>query len=133
MRILIFLFCLLGPAHAASIYWSDGDSGRLDGVKFRLANVDAPETGSIGNPSGAKCDAELAKGYEAKAFMAALTRDGEIRIDNDYGEDRYGRLVVDLSVNGEDVAAAGVRAGHLKPWPFRNGKAQAPKPDWCPS
>jgi len=34
-------------AEASKIYWSDADSGRLDGVKFRIANKAAPETGSF--------------------------------------------------------------------------------------
>ena len=49
----------------------------------------------------------------------------------DYGEDRYGRLVVDLEANGADVARAGVDAGHLKDWLHIKGRAQYPKPDWC--
>jgi len=49
------------PATAAEpskVYWSDGNSGRLDGMKFRLANIDAPETGSLKQRGGAKCEAE---------------------------------------------------------------------------
>jgi endonuclease YncB( thermonuclease family) len=132
MRILIFLLCLFGEAYAGEIYWSDGDSGRLDGVKFRLANVDAPESGSSGNPAGAKCERARAKGYEAKTYMVELTCVGEVEIERDYGEDRYGRLVADLIANGADPAAACVRSGYLKRWPFKDGQALAPKPDWCP-
>jgi len=94
-----------------SIYWSDADSGRLGKLKFRLANVDAPETGSMKQRGGAK--------------------DKAIRIIKDYGEDRYGRLVVELEANGFDVAKAGVEAGHLKDWLHIKGRAQSPKPDWC--
>ena len=42
----------------SSIYWSDADSGRLGKLKFRLANVDAPETGSMKQRGGAKCEYE---------------------------------------------------------------------------
>ena len=63
--------------------------------------------------------------------MVGFTKDKEIRIARDYGEDRYGRLVVDLTADGVDVAAAGKAAGHLRDWPHKNGRAQAPKPDWC--
>ena len=39
------------------IDWSDADSGRLDGVRFRLRDVDAPETGGVGAAiGGAKCE-----------------------------------------------------------------------------
>jgi endonuclease YncB( thermonuclease family) len=115
----------------SSIYWSDADSGRLGKLKFRLANVDGPETGSLKQRGGAKCEYERELGYEAKAFIVEFTKDKTIKIVRDYGEDRYGRLVVDLEANGADVARAGVDAGHLKDWLHIKGRAQYPKPDWC--
>ena len=114
-----------------SIYWSDADSGRLGELKFRIANKDAPETGSLKQRGGAKCEAERALGYDAKAYMVGFTKDKLIRIERDYGEDRYGRLVVDLSADGEDVGNAGEEAGHLRDWPHKKGRALSPKPDWC--
>ena len=115
----------------SSIYWSDGDSGRLSKLKFRLANIDAPETGSLKQRGGAKCEIERELGYEAKAYIVGFTKDKAIRIVRDYGEDRYGRLVVDLEADGSDVAKAGVSAGHLRDWLHIKGRAQYPKPDWC--
>ena len=53
-----------------SIYWSDADSGRLGDLKFRIANKDAPETGSLRQRGGAKCEAERQLGYEARTAMA---------------------------------------------------------------
>jgi endonuclease YncB( thermonuclease family) len=114
-----------------SIYWSDADSGRLGDLKFRIANKDAPETGSLKQRGGAKCEAERALGYEAKAYMVGFTKRKEIKIARDYGEDRYGRLVVDITADGVDVAKAGEAAGHLRDWPHKKGRALAPKPDWC--
>lgn len=129
---LIASLAIVACAHAeSSIYWSDGDSGRLNGVPFRLANVDAPETGGVGAFGGAKCESERTLGYEAKAFIIDLTRDTKLAIARDYGKDRYDRLVIDLSTDGKDVAAAGVAAGHLRSWPHENGRALASKPDWC--
>lgn len=119
------------PQSYTSIYWSDGDSGRLGYLKFRLANIDAPETRSLKQRGGAKCEAEREIGFEAKAFLVGFTKDKTLQIVKDYGEDRYGRLIIDLSANGEDVAAAGVTAGHLRSWPHKKGRAQFPKPDWC--
>lgn len=115
----------------STIYWSDADSGRLGILKFRLANIDAPETRSMKQRGGAKCEAERELGYEAKAYMVGFTKDKAIRIVRDYGEDRYGRLVVDLEANGDDVGKAGVAAGHLKDWLHIKGRAQTAKPDWC--
>jgi len=119
------------PQSYQSIYWSDADSWRLGELKFRIANKDAPETGSLKQRGGAKCEAERTLGYEAKAYMAGFTKGKEIRITRDYGEDRYGRLVVDLDADGEDVGDVGEAAGHLRDWPHKNGRALAPKPDWC--
>lgn len=114
-----------------SIYWSDGDSGKISDIKFRLANIDAPETGSMKQRGGAKCELERELGYEAKAFIVDFTKGKTIRIVRDYGKDRYGRLVVDLLADGKDVGAAGVDAGHLRDWLHINGQAQSPKPNWC--
>lgn len=114
-----------------SIYWSDGDSGRIDGMKFRLADVDAPETGGVGARGGAKCEYERELGFDAKAFMVDLTRDAELIITNSSGKDRYEREVITLSANGQDVADAGKTAGHLGDWPHRGRRALTKKPDWC--
>ena len=121
----------LVPTTFSKIYWSDADSGRLGDLKFRIANKDAPETGSLKQRGGAKCEAERELGYEAKAYMVGFTKGKVIRITRDYGEDRYGRLVVDLSADGEDVGNAGVETGHLRDWPHKKGRALTPKPDWC--
>nr|WP_070961486.1 thermonuclease family protein [Hyphomonas sp. Mor2] len=116
---------------AQSIYWSDGDSGRIDGMKFRLADVDAPETGGVGARGGAKCEAEREIGFDAKAFMVELTRDAELVITSNSGPDRYERDVITLSANGVDVGQAGIEAGHLGPWPHKGRRALTKKPDWC--
>lgn len=118
-------------APAQSIYWSDGDSGRIDGMKFRLADVDAPETGGVGAIGGAKCEAEREIGFEAKAFMVELTRNAELVITSNSGADRYERDVITLSANGVDVGQAGIEAGHLGPWPHKGRRALTKKPDWC--
>lgn len=114
-----------------SIYWSDGDSGRIDGTDFRLADVDAPETGGVGAVGGADCEAERELGFEAKAFMVDLTSNAELEIAETHGTDRYDRLVIDLNVEGVDAAEQGIAANHLRPWPHDGNRALSPKPDWC--
>ena len=100
-------------------------------MKFRLADVDAPETGGVGARGGAKCESEREIGFEAKAFMVELTRDAELVITSNSGADRYERDVITLSADGVDVARAGVDAGHLGAWPHKGRRALAKKPDWC--
>jgi len=65
---------------------------------------------------GAKCEYERELGYQAKAYIVEFTKGKTISIVRDYGEDRYGRLVVDLEVDGSSIAKAGVMAGHLRDW-----------------
>lgn len=135
---IVFLAACAQPSAApisgqtsGDIYWSDGDSGRIDGMKFRLADVDAPETGGVGARGGAKCESERGLGFEAKAYMVELTRDAELVITGSSGPDRYQREVITLSANGEDVGEAGIAAGHLGPWPHKGRRALTKKPDWC--
>ena len=114
-----------------SIYWSDADSGKVNAKRFRLSNVDAPETGSLKQRGGAKCEAERKLGYEAKAAMIALTRDRDIVVTRVVGLDRYERYIIELSVDGLDLAQQGIKAGILQPWPHNVTKALSDKPNWC--
>lgn len=105
------------PKLIKTIYWSDGDSGRIDGTHFRLADVDAPETGPVGKRGGAKCEAERVLGYEAKTFMVRLTTGAELHVAMVHGTDRYDRLVTDIKSDGINIASEAVIAGYLEPWP----------------
>ena len=80
---------------------------------------------------GAKCEAERDLGYLEKKFMVEMTRGKEVLIAREYGEDRYGRLVVDLSVGSKSLSQEGIEAGHLKPRPHKSGRALQSKRDWC--
>ncbi|MBA4227670.1 MAG: hypothetical protein C0456_13665 [Hyphomonas sp.] len=112
-----------------TVYWSDGDSGRLsDGTKFRLHGVDAPETGSMKQRGGARCEAERELGYDAKAVAVELTRGRVVTVSRIMGRDRYGRNVVTLSLDGQDLAGLLVASGTHRAWDYDGG---APKPDWC--
>lgn len=120
------------PFGIESIYWHDGDSGNIDGRAFRLANVDSPETGSVDAAIGAaNCELERQLGYDAKEYVVELTLNAELVVTRDFGKDRYGRSVLELSANGKDVGESGVAAGYLRAWPHDGGKALVDKPDWC--
>lgn len=128
------IFAACAPAHAqraTSIDWHDGDSGTIDGTPFRLADVDAPETGGVGSRGGAKCEAERELGAEARAFIVEATQGKAIVITSIRTKDDYGRSVVTLSADGQDVGALGLAAGHLRPWVFRGQRATTKKPGWC--
>ena len=117
---------------SAFVYWSDADSGHIRGITepihFRLHDVDAPETRSPNQRGGARCEAERPLGYAAKEFIVAFSKNSEITITRNYGEDHYDRQVIDLSLNGQDVASALIKSGHGKIWDYDGGQL---KPDWC--
>ena len=117
-----------------SIDWDDADSGDINGVRFRLYNVDAPETGGVGAAIGAaECDLERERGLKAKAWMKEQTPPSALRITaaHDYDTTPKPRLLIELSANGQDVGKSGIAAGYLKPWLHRGSKPLASKPDWC--
>ena len=112
-----------------TVYWSHGDSWRLsDGTKFRLHGIDSPETGSMKQRGGAKCESERALGFEAKEAALELTRGKEVTISEMRGTDRYERTVVRLELDGKDLAALLVAGGTHRTWDY-DGREK--KPDWC--
>lgn len=119
-----------GQTHT-QIYWSDGDSGRLSGLKFRLNSIDAPETAYRKVGKSAECDKEIELGYLSKAFMLDLTKGQTVTVDKFYEFDRWGRAVVDLSVNGQDIAQTGMKSDALRSWKHKKGRALEKRPDWC--
>lgn len=123
--------CAQTPAAPQSLYWTDGDSGRLNGEDFRLADVDAPETGGVGSVNGAKCEAERAQGFKAKEWVVGATKGKAVVITRRQDKDRYDRWVFDLSVDGKPLGELGLKAGVYRPWPFVRGKALINKPRWC--
>lgn len=133
---LMLTLALAAPTSRAdtvkSIYWKDGDSGRADGVEFRLADVDAPETGGVGSRGGAKCEGERRLGFQAKAFIVDATAGRTLVISYNGEIDDWGRKVATLTANGSDVGQMGIAAGHLRPYVFNGKRATMPKPKWCP-
>lgn len=127
--------CAAAPSTAQpvqNVYWHDGDSGRIDGVDFRLADVDAPETGGVGSINGAKCEAERVLGFKAKEFILNATKGKKLTVTSrDPGRDKYEREVLKLSVDGKDLGDLAVAAGILKPYVFEKGRQTQKKPTWC--
>ncbi|MEL7492309.1 MAG: thermonuclease family protein, partial [Pseudomonadota bacterium] len=83
-----------------------------------------------GSERGARCSPEQALGREAKAFMERLTRGAALTVRT-YETDRYGRIIIGLDANGENVIDQATEAGFLKAWPHENGRAMTMKPGWC--
>jgi len=56
----------------SSIYWSDGDSGKVGDVRFRLANIDVPETRSLKQRGGAAPPAPLLEAIQRFCLNGCL-------------------------------------------------------------
>ena len=96
------------PLLCASLYVTDGDTIRCDRETIRLMGFDTPET------YRAKCESELAAGYEAKARLVALLRSGSLTIER-HGLDKYQRRLARLYVNDEPAAVMMIEEGHARP------------------
>ena len=105
----------------ATIIVIDGDTVEVSGFRYRLLDFDAPEIGH------AKCEKERQRGVEAEQFLRSLiqTQKAEL-LPRGLSEDKYGRGLAYLRIDGENVAHIMVRAGLAK---WYNGRG--PRPDWC--
>ena len=97
----------------------DGDTIWKDGVKIRVADIDAPET----HPPRCAFEADL--GRKATLRLQELLNQGPVdlaAINRD--EDIYGRKLRVLSRNGQSLGVQLVQEGLARPW------AGSRKP-WC--
>jgi endonuclease YncB( thermonuclease family) len=77
-------------------------------VRARLLGLDAPEKYSPG------CGAELIAAERATWALRGILLQAEALAVTFEGEDRYGRALVRLRADGEDVARRMVREGHAR-------------------
>jgi endonuclease YncB( thermonuclease family) len=90
----------------------DGDTFWLDGEKYRAFGYDTPEPQT--NICGGYGEQQLA-GEASRRFMQLLNTT-EVTLEPK-GEDRYGRILVVIRSNGEDVADILVREGLARYYP----------------
>jgi endonuclease YncB( thermonuclease family) len=111
-----FNFCHTGGGYNCVV---DGDTLYLEGVKIRIADIDAPET------HDPRCADEKSLGDRATQRLIGLVNSGEVTlapIDRD--EDGYGRKLRIVKVDGESVGETLVDDG-LARW-YRGGRRP-----WC--
>lgn len=101
----------------------DADTIWIDGTKYRVHGIDTPEKGDK-----AKCDQERARAAIANAYIETITQDAVLSVTREYGPDRYGRTVADISINGRDWAEWLVADGFAQRWDYDGGE---PRPTWC--
>lgn len=91
----------------------DGDTFRLRRRRLRLLGVDAPETALSGQAEDAE---EAFAGAEARDFARyVLRRARRVRVIYSGRQDRYGRDLVDIEVDGVDFAELLREHGFDKP------------------
>lgn len=95
----------------------DGDTLWLHGEKIRLQAIDAPER------DGAKCKSERDLAEASTERLAALLSGGAITIRRN-GEDRFGRTLAMVLVDGVDVGDKLVEEGLARIWRGR-------REPWC--
>jgi endonuclease YncB( thermonuclease family) len=97
----------------------DGDTFILNGIRVRIADIDAPEIG------GARCEYEYRLGLRAKFRLAELLNEGPIRLQPiDRDVDRYGRKLRVVSRNGQSLGDELVKEGLARRW-------DGGKKPWC--
>ncbi|WP_443970839.1 thermonuclease family protein [Sphingobium sp. CR28] len=97
----------------------DGDTIWLDGVKIRIADIDAPET----HPP--RCQSEADLGNKATLRLQQLLNAGAFMVEAaDRDQDRYGRKLRVITRDGKSLGSMLVSEGLARPW----GGARRP---WC--
>lgn len=97
----------------------DGDTIRIESrsiERVRIFNIDAPELDG-------KCGYEIDLAFNSKSRLAEILQGQRVQIQRQ-GEDRYGRTLAALSVNGRDVGDQLVREGLARTWSGR-------REPWC--
>jgi micrococcal nuclease len=95
----------------------DGDTIRLcDGERIRIANIDAPEmegSSRCDRGRGGWCDYDLA--IRSRDALREFLASGNVTITRQ-GQDRYGRTLARVTVNGRDAGAYLIGQGFAKRW-----------------
>ncbi|MGE0742758.1 MAG: thermonuclease family protein [Hyphomonadaceae bacterium] len=102
------------PMTIASARVIDGDTIEdcATGIRYRLANIDAPETGD-----NAKCFHERQRGEIARNVAVGLIDAAEtVQVRRTYRTDQFGRRVAFVLVDGKDLGLFLVGCGLARPW-----------------
>ncbi|EXL02082.1 MAG: thermonuclease family protein [Pseudaminobacter sp.] len=103
-----FTLCA-GPIRANCVV--DGDTFWFEGIKIRMADIDAPE---ISQP---QCDDELKAGVAARTRLLDLLNHGPFSLLAGWrDEDRYGRKLRIVARDDTSIGEILVREGLARPW-----------------
>lgn len=89
----------------------DGDTFWFAGVKYRIADIDTPET----HPP--RCSVEAALGAQATERLASLLNAGPFSLESgERTSDRYGRALRVVKRNGVSIGDRLITEGLARPW-----------------
>lgn len=112
-----FAFCHSGGGTNCVV---DGDTFWFGGTRYRIADIDTPET------HGPRCADEAALGARATDRLQQLLNAGPFTLEEgDRDADRYGRKLRVVTRGGESIGGKLVDEGLARTW----GRARRP---WCP-
>jgi len=112
----VYPICGSGPRTNCVV---DGDTAWIDGVKVRIADIDAPETHS------SRCPYEEDLGGKATLRLAELMSAGSFEMKAaDRDEDRYGRKLRVFVRDGHSLGDQLVTEGLARTWDGR-------RHPWC--
>jgi len=111
-----FTLCGEGPRTNCVV---DGDTFWMNGIKVRLADINAPET------QQAACIEERDLGNRAKDRLVKLLNSGPFVLEVEGRDtDRYGRALRLAKRGGQSIGLQLVKEGLAEPWRGRRS-------DWC--
>jgi len=98
----------------------DGDTIIYDGQEVRIVGLDAPEISVAG------CAQEKLLGYQAKIRLLGFLNSGSplVRKSGASDEDRYGRKLREVLIDGRSVSDKLISEGLASPW-------EGHRHDWC--
>ncbi len=107
-KITVPLFCHTGGGRNCVV---DGDTFWFEGQKYRLADIDTPET----HPP--RCAQEARLGTQATERLRDWLNSGAFRLEeNGRDSDRYGRKLRIATRDGVSVGSVLIDAGLARPW-----------------
>lgn len=116
-------FFLSAPSPLARPWVVDGDTidDLQSGVRYRLANIDAPEIETT-------CYREAERGQVAKWALVRLVREAStVSVRRTFRTDRYGRRVAFLLIDGADAGRILMQRGFAVSWRGQRRKWCGPK------
>ncbi len=96
----------------------DGDTLDCAGRRVRLANIDAPELHG-------RCTAETQMAERAKLAAMIALADAPVRVVPEGRDDRYGRLIARVAIDGRDLGETLIAQSLARPY---SGGARK---GWC--